>query len=198
LLTYLFFRYSKTARHLTEQEIISGVLKANRAAQKALFDQYAGRMMALCNRYTTDRDQAQDFLQEGFIRVFKYIGQFRQEGSFEGWMRRIFVSVILRELSKQKMLFSDLELAVSQEPAIEPDAISRISEAELQGMIRSMPPGYRTVFNLFVIEGYSHEEIAELLQIQPATSRVQLMKARKYLQAQLVKKNNQIVYGQVV
>lgn len=183
---------------MTEQEIISGVLKSNRVAQKALFDQYAGRMMALCNRYTTDRDQAQDFLQEGFIRVFRYIGQFRQEGSFEGWMRRIFVSVILRELSKQKMLFSDLELAVAKEPAIEPDAISRISEAELQGMIRSMPPGYRTVFNLFVIEGYTHDEIAELLNIQPATSRVQLMKARKFLQNLLVKKNNQIVYGQVI
>lgn len=143
--------------------------------------------MSLCNRYSNDRHQAQDILQEGFIRVFKYIKQYRGDGSFEGWMRRIFSSVAVREISKNRISFADIDSLATAEPAVDPDAVARMTENEIHDMIRSMPEGYRTVFNLHVIEGYSHEEIAQLLNIQPSTSRVQLMKARQYMQNLIAK-----------
>lgn len=161
-----------------------------------LFDKYAGRMMALCNRYCTDKQRAQDILQDGFIRVFQYIDQYREEGSFEGWMRKIFVGVALREISREKIKYQELDPGFESEKSVEPDAVSRLTESEIHALIRGMPTGYRTVFNLHVIEGYSHEEIAGLLGIEASTSRVQLMKAKKHLQALLVKKNRMISHEQ--
>lgn len=183
---------------MTENELIQGCIEKKHAYQKLLFDRYSGKMMAVCNRYTTDKQQAQDILQEGFIKVFKYIQQFRFEGSFEGWLRRIFVNVALRELSRQKMQFSDIDHVEIVEYRVEPEVVSKLSEAEIHAMIRSMPIGYRTVFNLSVIEGYSHEEIAEMMKIQASTSRVQLMKAKRYLQALILKKNTNAKQGQPI
>jgi len=177
---------------LTEQELIQGCRANRQEFQKALFDLYAGKMMALCNRYTSDRHLAQDMLQEGFIRVFKYIHQFRGDGSFEGWMRRIFASVAVRELKRNKVSFSDIDTAILTEPHVDPDVVSRMTEDEIHELIRSMPVGYRTVFNLHVIEGYSHEEIAKIMNIQASTSRVQLMKAKQFMKALIanIKKTN--------
>ncbi len=177
---------------MTETDIIEGCINKKRDSQKLLFDQYAGKMMSVCLRYANDEQQAQDILQEGFIKVFAYIHQFRFEGSFEGWMKRIFVSVATRELSKRKILFSEIDIGNTAAHSVEPTVVSKISEDEIHLMIRSMPDGYRIVFNLNVIEGYSHEEIAIMLGIQSTTSRGQLLKARKYLQSLILKKYNTV------
>lgn len=152
-----------------------------------LFDKYAGRMMSLCQRYTKDEHTAQDILQLGFIRVFDSILQFKGEGSFEGWMRRVFVSVALRQLSKKKLNFSEINEQQQEDHYEPPSAISKIAVNELHALIRKLPDGYQTVFNLVVVEGYSHEEVAALLKITSSTSRTQLLKARKMLQALISK-----------
>ena len=175
---------------MTEQEIIKGCIGKKPVCQRLLFDQYAGIMMGLCLRYAKDQQEAQDILQIGFIRVFDYIHQYKGTGSFEGWMRRIFVSVAMRELSKRKF---DFDTISSSEVFDTPDVISKISEDEILLLIRKLPDGYRLVFNLHVIEGYSHDEIAVLLSIQPATSRTQLLKARKMLQSLITKHYNNII-----
>lgn len=173
---------------LTEHELIEGCIKKRQEVQKLLFDRYSGKMMSLCLRYAPDYHEAQDILQEGFIRLFNEIHQFRFEGNFEGWMRRVFVTVALRSISRRKMLFTSIDLSDVQETFLDNDAVSKLSENEIHAMIKGMPDGYRIVFSLHVIEGYSHDEIASMLQIQPTTSRGQLLKARKYLQNLITKK----------
>ena len=173
---------------MTERELIEGCINDQQAAQKQLFNLYAGKMMSACLRYANDEQQAQDFLQEGFIKVFKNIRQFRFEGSFEGWMRRVFVTTAIRQVSKQKMFFLDTDISDKTEYSADPEVVSKISADEIHTMIRNMPDGYRTVFNLNVIEGYSHEEIAVMLGIKATTSRGQLLKARNHLQAMIDKK----------
>ena len=177
---------------MTESELIQGCIDKRRDYQKLLFDRYSGKMMSVCLRYANDEHRAQDILQEGFIKVFGYIHQYRSDGSFEGWMRRVFVSVAARQVAKEKILFTDVDLSNDSYTSIDPSVVSKISEDEIHLMIRSMPEGYRTVFNLAVIEGYSHEEIASMLDIQSTTSRGQLLKARKYLQALILKKYNTV------
>ena len=144
-------------------------------------------MMSLCLRYTKDEHTAQDILQLGFIRVFDSIHQFKGEGNFEGWMRRVFVSVALRQLSKKKLNFSEISEQQQEDLYESPVAVSKISEDELHALIRKLPDGYQTVFNLVVVEGYSHEEVAALLKITASTSRTQLLKARKMLQGLISK-----------
>jgi RNA polymerase sigma-70 factor (ECF subfamily) len=158
-----------------------------------LFEKYAGSMMSVCLRYTNDQHLAQDILQEGFVKVFDYIHQFKNEGSLEGWMRKVFVSVAIRKLRKKKLRFHEIVEQSIAVPMEDPEVISKISEAEIHKLIRELPDGYRTVFNLHVIEGYSHEEIASMLKIQSTTSRSQLLKARKMLQSLISKCFNLIV-----
>ena len=153
-----------------------------------MFNLFAGKMMSVCLRYANDEGQAQDILQDGFIRVFKTIHQYRFEGSFEGWLRRVFVTVAIRQVSKQKIYFSDAAIADKTEHSVDPAVLSKISADEIHALIRSLPDGYRTIFNLNVVEGYTHEEIAVMLGIQPTTSRGQLLKARKQLQVLIEKK----------
>jgi RNA polymerase sigma factor (sigma-70 family) len=178
---------------LTEALIIEGCIKKQHEAQRMLFEQYAGKMMSLCQRYLNDPHEAQDILQVGFVKVFDYIHQYNGQGSFEGWMRRVFASIAIRYLRKKKIDFTSVEKvnndALSEDPAI----VSKLSEDEIHQLIRSLPAGYRTVFNLNVIEGYTHEEISELLNIQPATSRSQLLKARKLLQTLILKRFNMVI-----
>jgi len=177
---------------LTERALIEGCINKKRDCQKLLFDRFAGKMMSVCLRYANDEHLAQDILQEGFIRLFACIHQYKFEGSFEGWMRRVFVSIATRQLSKQKIIFSDIDIANVKDNSVDPNVFSKMSEDEIHLMIRNMPEGYRIVFNLNIIEGYSHEEIAAMLGIQATTSRGQLLKARKYLQTLIVKKYNTV------
>jgi RNA polymerase sigma factor (sigma-70 family) len=171
---------------LTEYELIKGCIKQDPSCQRLLFEQYAGKMMTVCLRYAHDSMEAEDMLQEAFIRVFNYIDQFKFEGSFEGWIRRVVVNTALKQLQKKRLSFSEINDNTQQAPRLESYAYSNLGEEELMKLISQLPDGYRTIFNLNVIEGYSHEEIAKMLDIQPSTSRSQLVKARKMLQNQIL------------
>ena len=152
-----------------------------------LFEQYAGKMMTVCLRYSRDSMEAEDMLQEAMIRVFNFIHQFKFEGSFEGWIRRIVVNTALKYVQKRKVSFSEINDHSEQGPRVEAYAYSNLGEDDILKLVQQLPEGYKLVFNLNIIEGYSHEEIAKLLDIQPGTSRSQLVKARKMLQNQILK-----------
>ena len=171
---------------MTEYELIKGCIKQDPACQRLLFEQYAGKMMTVCLRYAHDSMEAEDMLQEGFIRVFNYIEQFKFEGSFEGWIRRVVVNTALKHLQKKRLQFTEINDNSQQAPRLESYAYSNLGEEELMKLISQLPDGYRTIFNLNIIEGYSHEEIGKMLDIQPSTSRSQLVKARKMLQTQIL------------
>lgn len=171
---------------MTEYELIKGCIKHDHTCQRLLFEQFAGKMMTVCLRYAHDSMEAEDMMQEAFIRVFNYIDQFKFEGSFEGWVRRIVVNSALKHLQKKRLSFTEIKDDNQQSPRIDSYAYSNLGEDELLKLIHQLPDGYRTIFNLNVIEGYSHEEIAKMLEIQPSTSRSQLVKARKMLQNQIL------------
>ena len=171
---------------MTENEIIAGCLKKNPISQHLLFAKYSRKLMTVCSRYAGSSPEAEDMLQESLIKIFSTIHQYRSEGSFEGWLRRITVNTCLRKLQKKKIRYDDLSTAETLNDSVHPDVISTLTEKELIGLISGLPEGYRIVFNLSAIEGYSHDEIATMLGIQPATSRSQLIKARRQLQKQLL------------
>ena len=170
---------------MTEYEIIHGCLKKDIKCQQMLFIAYAGKMMTVCLRYAKDKMEAEDILQDGFIRVFQYIHQFKFEGSFEGWLRRIIVNTALKNVSKKKIVFVEINDYSEHNGSLPPYAYSNLGADEILKLISRLPEGYRLVFNLHIIEGFTHEEIAKILKIQPATSRSQLVKARKMLQNQI-------------
>ncbi|MEL6656855.1 MAG: RNA polymerase sigma factor [Bacteroidota bacterium] len=174
-------------RQMTEKELIKGCVREDAHCQQQLFKLYAGKMMAVCVRYARHRLEAEDILQEAFVKVFDNLDKFAFKGSFEGWIRRIVVNTALKH--NQRKYFTNEQIAVEHFPdsPLQPTAYSRLGEEELLRMIARLPEGYRVVFNLYAIEGYSHKEIAELLNIKESTSRSQLVKARKMLQAQLDK-----------
>lgn len=171
---------------MTETEIITGCLEKNNACQRLLFNQHSQKLMTICLRYAASVSDAEDMLQEAFVRIFSSIHQYKFKGFFEGWLRTITVNTCLRKLEKVKFHHDDAAVLESVEDTMQPHAISSLSEKELIRLISSLPDGYRIVFNLSVIEGYSHEEIAKLLKIEPVTSRSQLMKARKLLQKKIL------------
>jgi len=142
-------------------------------------------MMTVCRRYAGDQTEAEDILQEAFIRVFNNIGQYRFEGSLEGWIRRIVIHTALRILQKKKIRFAEINDSMDVEHTGNVDGIAALGAEELLKLISALPDGYRIVFNLYVLEGYDHNEIASMLDINSATSRSQLSKARKVLQTQI-------------
>ncbi len=169
-----------------EYELIKGCIKQDARCQRMLFDRYAGKMMSVCLRYANDTMEAEDMIQDAFVKVFQYLGQFKFEGAFEGWIRRIVVNTAIRHLEKKKLHFKDIDDNSFNTPSIDAQAYTHLGEDDLMKLINQLPDGYRLVFNLNAIEGYSHEEIAEMLHIQPGTSRSQLVKARKMLQHQIL------------
>ena len=164
-------------------KLIESCIKGDRAAQKALYDRLAPRMFPLCIRYVGDRALAEDILQDGFITLFTRLDSYKGEGSFEGWARRIFVTTALMSLRKKDALkmSEDLEAARSLR-AETTSQTQNIGYKELMKLIMTLPPGFRTVFNMYAIEGYSHKEISEMLGITETTSRTQLSRARIWLQ----------------
>jgi RNA polymerase sigma factor (sigma-70 family) len=182
------FQYRKD--FMSEAEIITGCLKNNRKHQEMLYDRYAAVMYAICIRYTHNRDNALDILQDGFVKVFDRMSSFQGAGSFEGWMKKIFIHTAInyyhkvRHLSEHFQDTTEIPINISDQA----DAISKLSEKEILELIAALPDGYRIVFNLYVIEGYDHEEIAQLLGIASSTSRSQLLKARRVLQQKLKEK----------
>jgi len=171
-----------------EEALIERCLQQDSGAQKTLYETYANRMYAICMRYADNPDTAKDLLQEGFIRVFRALPGFRKEGSFEGWLKRIFVNNCIEfyRSNRNQPWFSDVEEAAGIQA--DDHTLSNLSVDELLGLIRQLPDGYRTVFNMYAIEGYAHKEIAEQLRISENTSKTQLFKARLMLQRLIAQK----------
>lgn len=171
---------------MNEQTLIQQCIEGNAKAQKALFDKFAPKMMAVCMRYVSSRMEADDVMQEGFIKLFANLPNFRFEGSFEGWLRRIFVNSALDYIKRNKR--STMEASLDQVQELSSVGTSdALQEADLLKIIQAMPTGYKTVFNMYAIEGYSHKEIGEMLQISENTSKSQYSRAKTYLQSQLEK-----------
>lgn len=172
---------------MTEEQLIKACMKDDAASQKEVFMRYSSRMLGVCHRYARTSADAEDILQEAFIKVFGKLHQFKFEGSFEGWIRRIVVNTALKKYSVQRYAkeVNGYEVKDKDESSLDPAAYSHLSHKELLELIRKLPEGYQMIFNLHVIEGYQHDEIAEMLGIQPGTSRSQLVKARTMLQKQI-------------
>ena len=172
---------------MTEEDLIKGCLRNEAASQKEVFDRYASRMLGVCYRFARNSADAEDILQDAFIKVFSKVKQFKSEGSFEGWIRRIVVNTAIKKysLARYSKELTGYEINEQLHPA-DPSAYGHLSEKDLIALINRLPDGYRLIFNLNIIEGYQHEEIAEMLSIQPGTSRSQLVKARHMLQKQII------------
>jgi RNA polymerase sigma factor (sigma-70 family) len=172
---------------LTESELILGCIKEDIRCQRHLFNQFAGKMMTVCLRYAHDQMEAEDMLQDAFVRIYGHLHQFKFEGSFEGWIRRIVVNTCLKHLQKRKMQFTEVQADHgSTAPRVDSYVWNNLGQEEILKLVHNLPYGYRLVFNLNVIEGFSHEEIAKMLHIQASTSRSQLVKARKMLMNQIL------------
>jgi RNA polymerase sigma-70 factor (ECF subfamily) len=165
-----------------DQWLVHECLKNNRAAQKQLYNQYAEAMLGVCYRYTKSMADAQDVLQEGFIRVFKNLHQFKNEGQLGGWVRRIMVTTALNYLKRnakyqQELVFDKLDQHVVSDETPE----MNLTVKELASLVQQLPTGYQTIFNLHAVEGYNHVEIGEMLGISDGTSRSQYARARALL-----------------
>lgn len=172
-----------------ETEWIEGAKSGDRRSQKAIYDMLSGKMYAVCLRYMGDSDAAQDILQDGFVTLFSKLDSYSGEGSFEGWARKIFVNTALMSLRKKDALkgSEDIEMArtiTSDDPTV----FEKIGYKDLLKLVAALPTGFRTVFNMYVIEGYSHKEIGEELGISETTSRSQLQRARVLLQSKIKEK----------
>jgi len=169
-----------------ETDLIKACKKQNAKAQRTLYDKYAPSMLGLCRRYIKGEMEAEDVMINGFMKVFTKIDLYAGKGSFEGWMKRIMINEALGYIRKNKAMYLEIEIeAADKEPDY--DKISTELEAkDLMKLVNELPSGYRTIFNLFAIEGYSHKEISELLGINENTSKSQLSRARMQLQKKLL------------
>lgn len=188
---------SKKPVPFSDDQLLEGCLRDQRIAQEALYKKYAPTMFGICLRYAVDRPQAEDIMQEGFVKVFSHIKQFRREGSFEGWMKRIFVNTAIEWLRKNAVMNQMLDVDVTPLNRVQPDDFHQLSAKDLMGFIQSLAPGYRTVFNLYAIEGYSHREIGEMLGISEGTSKSQFARAR-YMLEKIVLNTQKLAYAAAV
>lgn len=173
-----------------EHELIEGCRRQNRQAQQALYELYSGKMYALCCRYVKDKMEAEDVLVVAFTKIFERIHQYKGDGSFEGWIRRVMVNESLGFLRKNKNMYVETDIeAAEREPNYE-QLDSALEAEDLMKLIEGLPTGYRVVFNLYAIDGYSHQEIAEQLGINENTSKSQLSRARVLLQKRLLELDN--------
>ena len=165
-----------------ESQLIRGCIAGDRNCQSLLYDLYAPKMMIVCLRYAKNREEAEETLQNGFVRVFKFIGQFRHEGSLEGWIRKIMVNCALQKLKNNMHLRPVVSLDTRDyDQSCGNDIIEHINGKDLLKLVQTLSPAYKTVFNLYVFEGMKHREIAELLNISEGTSKSNLSDARNIL-----------------
>jgi RNA polymerase sigma-70 factor (ECF subfamily) len=164
------------------EEIIHKCQDGNGGAQTTLYHLFSAKMYGICLRYAKDSAEAEDFMQEGFVRVFSKISQFEFKGSFEGWIKRIMVNTALEKFRKNDRLYPVEEMRIFESTEYVEETISSITANDLLWIIQKLPPRYRMVFNLFAIEGYSHLEIAEMMKISEGTSKSNLSRARVILQ----------------
>lgn len=170
---------------MTESELISGCQNGDSKAQKFLYERFASPMFGVCLRYLKNEMDAEEALLNGFMKIYQNISRFEAKGSFEGWVRRIMVNEALAFLRKKEPLHLAIDDGGYTQIAVIGGADQDLAEEELLGLLRTLPAGYRAVFNLYAIEGYSHKEIADMLDITEGTSKSQLSKARAMLQKRL-------------
>jgi len=196
IIRYRFESVSKVENKEELKEIVDGCIRGKRKFQKRLFEKYYGKMMAICYRYAKDSDEAQDMVQNGFIKVFKKLDVYNFEGSLEGWIRRIMVNTAIDQIRKNKrnpFLIEDVDRAQNVEEDVpfsteEDEFYSKLKAKTAIKAISELSPAYRTVFNMYVIEGFTHKEIADYLGISEGTSKSNLAKAKQKLRAQLTLK----------
>ena len=187
----LWGRKERTVAEHYDQQLIESCIKGDRASQKVVYDRLASHMLPLCMRYVGDREQAMDVLQDGFVTLFTQLRQYKGDGSFEGWARKIFVNTALMSLRKKDALKMSEDLdTVRGMKAETPSQSQNIGYKELMKLVMQLPSGFRTVFNMSVIEGYSHKEIGDILGISESTSRTQLSRARTWLQQKIKELEN--------
>jgi RNA polymerase sigma factor (sigma-70 family) len=175
---------------MNEAQMIEGSKKNNKAAQEYLYKTFSPLMLGVCYRYAKNRSDAEDMLQESFIKIFSHIHQFRNEGSLEGWIRRIVVHTCINVIKKNKKFNDCVDLSQIVDWQTNKDEIPSIVQAkEIIEAIRLLPIGYRTVLNLYAIEGYSHKEIGSMLEIEESSSRSQYSRAKSLLESILQKRN---------
>ena len=171
---------------MTDQELIQGCKKGKRKAQEALYQKYAHKMMGVCRRYSQNYTEAEDVFQEGFVRVYKYIGKLQKFGALEAWLKRVFINTAINYYQKNKKHHDHLNYDYVHNANDDyENIISNLSNQELLSLVNQLPDGYRMVFNLYVVEGYSHKEIAQSLKISEGTSKSQLSKGKAMLKKQL-------------
>ena len=173
---------------ISEKEILVGCIKGKQWAQRELYERFSGQLLAICHRYAKDLEEAEDILQEGFVKIFLNIKEFKGDGPLMAWMRRIMINTAITHYHKmRKHRFHD-DLAEVSESRFEDKSWkeSDFTEEELFSVIRQMPDGYRQVFNLYALEGYKHREIAEIMKIDENTSKSQYSRGRRWLQERLL------------
>jgi RNA polymerase sigma factor (sigma-70 family) len=168
---------------LTEKELISRCQQQDRVAQKWLYDRYSAKMFSVCRRYVPRREDAEDVLIEAFFKIFENMNAFRFMGSFEGWMRRIVVNEALMFLRKNRLLTVEPDASElnTLEMSVQIGVEQQMAAQEILKLLEKLPTGYRTIFNLYVIEGFKHQEIADMLNISINTSKSQLILAKERL-----------------
>ncbi|WP_295237194.1 sigma-70 family RNA polymerase sigma factor [Sediminibacterium sp.] len=174
---------------MTEQTILVGCLNNDPSAQRELYNRYSPKMLSVCYRFGNSREDAEDMLQEGFIKIFTQIHTFQNKGAFEGWIRRIIVHTCINFLKKNKKFSNSIDLDQADYLEVKEETMPSVMQArQIIECIRQLPLGYRTVLNLYAMEGYSHKEIAEMLDIEESTSRSQYTRAKVMLEGILIKK----------
>ncbi len=167
---------------MDERTLANKCVEGDQLAQRKLFERYAPKMMGVCLRYTKDTEQAEDVMQDGFVKVFTKLDKYSGEGSLEGWVRRIMVNTALDHIRKNNKFNANVSMEdVEYKVESDSDALASLMEEDLLKLIQEMPDGYRTVFNMFAIEGYSHKEIGEQLGVTENTSKSQYSRAKAYL-----------------
>jgi RNA polymerase sigma-70 factor (ECF subfamily) len=174
---------------MTEEAMLQGCIKNDASAQQELYHMYSPKMLSVCYRYAKNREDAEDMLQEGFIKVFMQIRQFQNRGALEGWIRKIMVHTCINSLKKNKKFSESVDIIYANSIHVREDAIPSILQAkQVVECIRMLPMGYKTVLNLYAIEGYSHKEIGDMLDIEESTSRSQYTRAKAMLEDILIRK----------
>ncbi|MDR1155431.1 MAG: sigma-70 family RNA polymerase sigma factor [Bacteroidales bacterium] len=182
---------------MEERQLIEGCVRGESWAQKTVYELHAPAMMSVCQRYVCDRETARDLLHDGFVKLFTKIHTYSGAGSFNGWMRRIFVTTALEHLRRNDVLRNSVDIGEFDGPVAEPDVslFEHLSSSDLLACIASLPDGYRTVFNMHAIEGYSHVEIARELDVSESTSRSQYARARQLLQKTVMDRVEKLEVG---
>ena len=182
----------KLYKSLSEESMVKGCLRGNQRAQRMFYEKFAPLMYPLCLRYVREISEAEDVMISGFMKAFDKIDTFSGKGSLSGWLRRIMINQALGHLRKNKTMYLEVDLeAADYQPQMKWSA-GHLEAEDLMKLVRQLPLGYRTVFNLYAIEGYSHKEIAEILGISENTSKSQLSRARGLLQKQILREEKPV------